>query len=111
MSISKFDEPFIETYFEDYFGEFISDIFVNLKKKNKEYKNIIAEKEKLLNQYPNLRKLIEDDESMALSEEEVSALSKVLCLFDDKRIIQEKELFLRGIREAYFFFKKPKITE
>ena len=32
MSISKFDEPFIETYFEDYFGEFISDIFVNLKK-------------------------------------------------------------------------------
>ena len=78
MSISKFDEPFIETYFEDYFGEFISDIFVNLKKKNKEYKNIIAEKEKLLNQYPNLRKLIEDDESMALSEEEVSALSKVL---------------------------------
>ena len=35
MSISKFDEPFIETYFEDYFGEFISDIFVNLKKKTK----------------------------------------------------------------------------
>lgn len=29
MSISKFDDPFIETYFEDYFGEFISDIFVN----------------------------------------------------------------------------------
>ena len=73
--------------------------------------DIIAEKEKLLNQYPNLRKLIEDDESMALSEEEVTALSKVLCLFDDKRIIQEKELFLRGIREAYFFFKKTKIIE
>lgn len=35
MSISKFDEPFIETYFEDYFGEFISDIFVNLKKRTK----------------------------------------------------------------------------
>ena len=111
MSISKFDQPFIETYFEDYFGEFISDIFVNLKKKNAEYKNIIAEKEKLLNQFPNLRKLIEDDKSMALSEEEVSALSKVLCLLDDKKIIQEKELFLRGIQEAYYFFKRTKIIE
>lgn len=111
MSISKFDQPFIETYFEDYFGEFISDIFVNLKRTNKEYKNILAEKEKLLNQFPNLRKLIEDDQSMALSEEEVSALSKVLCLLDDKKIIQEKELFLRGVREAYYFFKRAKIIE
>lgn len=111
MSIYKFDEPFIETYFENDFSEFVSDIFVNLKKQNKDYKNIIAEKERLLNQFPNLRKLIEDDQSMALSEEEVSALSEVLCLLDDKRIIQEKELFLRGMREAYYFFKRTKIIE
>ncbi len=111
MSISKFDQPFIETYFEDYFGEFISDIFVNLQKKNSRYKNITSEKEKILNEFPKLRKLIEDDECMALSEEEVSALSKVLCLLDDKKMIQEKELFLRGIREAYYFFKRTKIIE
>ena len=111
MSISNFDQPFIESYFEDSFCEFVSDIFVNLQKKNKNYRNIIDEKEKLLNQYPNLRKLLEDYQSMELSKEEVSALSQILSLIDDKRILQEKELFLMGIREAYFIFKKTKIIK
>ena len=111
MSIIKFDLPFIETYFEDYFGEFISDIFINLKNKNSEYKNALSERENILRNFPNLRKIIDDDESISLSKEEVSALIKFLSLLDDCKTIQEKELFLRGIREAYCLFRRTKIIK
>lgn len=105
------NETFFYNYFEDSFGEFVSDMFVSLRKRDKEYKEFLEEKEKLLDSFTNLRGILEDDETMELSKNEVSALIQYLFLQDDQRMIEERELFLRGMLEAYSFFKKFKIIK
>lgn len=104
----------IKGFFDKYdecFSEYVSDLFVNLNKTNSIYQNIQREISKTLNNFPRIREIIEDNKSYGLSKEEVMALAKYLSLLDDKRIIEEKELFFKGGGEAYYYFKKMGIIK
>ena len=94
-------EPFCDS-----FGEVKSDILVNLLKEDKKYQDFFREKEKILDTYPRLRELIENQEIMQLSEEEVKGLIDIESLWFDVKGIQDEEIFLKGIQCGYLIFKK-----
>ena len=82
-----------------------------VKKTNRKYQDNCVKQAKLLDNFPSIRKIIEDDVSCELSKEEVSALIQYLSLLDDKRMLEEKELFFKGGGEAYFYFKRIGIVK
>lgn len=109
--MNLFDETFIKDYCEDCFNEFVSDISVTLEKENMDYKKTLEEMEKILCDFPNLRRTLEDCEYLSLNEKEVKALVNYLQLLDRIRHIEEREIFLVGMKEAYYLFKRLKIIQ
>lgn len=105
------DRTFMEGYFEDVFGEYESDCLVSFRQENAEYNNLLDEKEKILSAFPNLRRIIEEEEAMPLTEAEVKALVEYLDLQLNQRGIESKEMFFKGICEAYHLFKRTKIIK
>lgn len=103
------DRTFMEGYFEDIYGEYESDCLVSFSKENAEYKKLQDEKEKILSAFPNLRRIVEEDESMPLTEAEVKGLVEFLGFQLLVRGVESKEMFFRGICEAYHLFKRTKI--
>lgn len=103
--ILEIDRDWIEP-FCDSFGEVKSDILVNLLKEDKKYQDFFKEKEKILDTYPKLRDLIENEEFAELSKEEVKGIYEIERLWLDVKGIQDEELFLKGIQCGYLIFKK-----
>lgn len=101
---------FFDNY-DDCFYKYVSDIFVNLRKNNKHYQEFSLAESELLNQFPKIRRVIEDEESYDLTKEEVNAFIKVLSLKDSKKMLEEKELFFKGGKEAYYYFTKMGIIK
>lgn len=103
--ILEIDRDWIKPFW-DSFGEVKSDILVNLLKEDKKYQDFFREKEKILDAYPKLRYLIEDEEIVQLSKEEVKGICDLERLWFDVKGIQDEELFLKGIQCGYLIFKK-----
>ena len=104
--MEKFDETFIKDYCEDNFAEYLSDILVRLKKSNPEYNLLFYFYFNIMNQNDRLADVFENHCLFALSKNEVKVLKKYLSLKEDSREIEEQEIFLQGMRESYFLFKK-----
>lgn len=104
--MEKFDETFIKDYCDESFAEYLSDILVYLKKSNPEYNMLLKSQSSIMNKYDRLADVFENHCLFALSKKEVKALKKYLSLKDDSRQIEEKEIFLQGMKESYFLFKK-----
>ena len=57
-------EESIKCFFDnynDYFYEYVSNVCVNLKKTNRKYQDSCVRQAKLLDNFPNIRKIIEDN--------------------------------------------------
>lgn len=104
--MEKFDETFIKDYCEDNFAEYLSDILVRLKKSNPEYNLLLKKQSDIMNQNDRLADVFENHCLFALSKNEVRVLKKYLSLKEDSREIEEQEIFIQGMRESYFLFKK-----
>ena len=103
--ILEIDQNIIEP-FNDSFTQVKSDILVGLKNTNKEYLKLLDEKEKILDKYPNLRSVYEDQEAGQLTEEETRELIKIIDLYFDKNAIEDQAIYLKGIESGYLIFKK-----
>lgn len=109
--MNKVDDTFFEKYCTDNFAEFVSDIQLELEKSNSTYNKYIKQRRELLDKYPNIRNVIENNDYVSLSSKEVKMLSDYISLMDNCSTIFERELFLRGMKEAYSLFKKMKIIK
>ena len=69
---------------------------------NKELKNKVS---KIMEMYPNLQLLFEDDKVMNLNEEECKMLQKLVYLYLQMSDYEDREIFFLGARENYFYFK------
>ena len=58
--ILEIDEEVLKPFLLSY-NEMKSNILMKLKESNKDYKNILKEKEQILDKFPNLRNIIEFD--------------------------------------------------
>lgn len=100
---------FFEEYCFENFAEYIYDVQLNLQKNNKEYKKLILKRIKLLKKYPNVMEALENGAQKSLNRQEVAAVNRYIDLLDRCSIIFEKELFLKGMQEAYFLLKRLNI--
>ena len=87
------------------FSELIDTARVELKRNNSEYKELQNKVNKIMESYPNLQLLFEDDRVMNLNEEECKMLQKLVSLHLQISEYEDKKIFFLGARENYFYFK------
>lgn len=109
--MEEFSETFIEGYCEERFDEFLSDSTFYLKKNNDEYKKLLDEKHNILDKCPNLVDILENEQEIELSAEESKYVRDFDLVMIDLSVLESKEMFIRGMREAYYLFKKMNIIK
>ena len=87
------------------FSELIDTARVELKRNNSEYKELQNKVNKIMELYPNLQLLFEDDRVMSLNEEECKMLQKLVSLHLQMSEYEDRKIFFLGARENYFYFK------
>ena len=87
------------------FSELIDTAKVELKRNNSEYKELQNKVNKIMESYPNLQLLFEDDRVISLNEEECKMLQKLVSLHLQISEYEDRKIFFLGARENYFYFK------
>lgn len=87
------------------FNDLIDTSRVELKRNNSEYKELQNKVNKIMESYPNLQLLFEDDRVMSLNEEECKMLQKLVSLHLQMSEYEDRKIFFLGARENYFYFK------
>ena len=59
----------------------------------------------IMNKYPNLQLILEEDREMILNRNECKMLQKLVAIYMDICDLEEKEIFLLGGKEMYFYLK------
>ena len=97
------------SFFENCSTDFhfmISNISLELRKKDKDYQKIELENRMILNDFPNINNLLDEKEIDGLNKKECDALVRYL---DNTLFLKNKEfveIFLNGYKEAYFYFTR-----
>ena len=86
------------------FSELIDAARVELKS-NPEYKELKNKVSEIMEMYPNLQLLFEDDKVMNLNEKECKMLQKLVSLYLQMSNYEDRKIFFLGARENYFYFK------
>ena len=96
--------------YEMYLNEAIEERKADLINRNEDYKNLREKFNDIMNKYPNLQLILEDRE-MILNETECKMLQELAKIYMEICDFEEKEIFLLGGKEMYFYLKnsiKPK---
>ena len=104
----RIDETFYE-YADREFDAYIADILYALNTENKEYREIKEQQSKLARDNLKISKFLYDKEIETLTEDELSLLLNILDYEEEIRMLEEKELFYKGGKEAFLFFMKSGI--
>lgn len=102
--MEKLDEGFFDQYTDDFLDYFERHKILNVMHQ-KEYKKINQQICKLKEKYPNTITFLEDKENVELSYEEEKIVNEILKLQDELNIIELKESFKLGFKEAYIYFE------
>lgn len=97
-------EGFFDEYSTDFYEYFDKHLVKNVIKKG-EYKEIEDEIKEIKNKNPNLVAILEDKENVSLTREDVKNLNEILSLERELNIIELKESFKLGFKEAYIYFE------
>jgi hypothetical protein len=101
----KIDESFYE-YADNEFEKYIADILYTLNTTSSEYKKYKEEQMKITRENPRISKVLYDKDIEVLTEDELALLLHVLDYEENMRMLEEKELFYKGGKEAYNYFTK-----
>ena len=97
-------EGFFNEYSTDFYEYFDKHLVQNVIKKG-DYKKIEDEISEIKKKYPNLITLLEDMDNVELTYDDENALNDLLSLQRDLDIIELKEAFKLGFKEAYIYFE------
>lgn len=87
------------------FNEMISDTKVALRNKNTTYKKLLNKVENIMDNYPNLQMIMENDKDISLTKIDCKMLQKLFDLQIKIQALEEQEIFFLGGRESYYYFK------
>ena len=93
------------------FNEMISDTKVALRNKNTTYKKLLNKVKNIMDNYPNLQMIMEDDKDISLTKSDCKMLQKLFNLQIEIQALEEQEIFFLGGREAYYYFKNIEILK
>lgn len=91
--------------YEMYLNEAIEERKIDLINSNNNYKKLKKEFDNIMNKYPNLQLILEEDREMILNENECKMLQKLVAIYMDICDLEEKEIFLLDGKEMYFYLK------
>ena len=89
--------------YEMYLNEAIEERKIDLINSNNNYKKLKKEFDDIMNKYPNLQLILEEDREMILNEDKCKMLQKLVAIYMDICDLEEKEIFLLGGKEMYFY--------
>lgn len=92
-------------------SELIDSRRIALRTKNKEYEKLRKQICEIKENYPNILALLEDNEIENLNTEECKYLQKLLSLYSRMMDYEDREIFLLGARENYFYFKNLELIK
>ena len=92
-------------------NELIDSKRIELKHKNLEYKKLVDKVSEIMENYPNVLALIEDNEVKNLNEEECQILQKLIRLNMKMTTYEDREIFFLGARENYYYFKNMNLIK
>ena len=102
--MGNLNDGFFNQYTDDFFEYFESHKNKNVRK-NKEYFELSTQIEYLKTEYPKVRSFLEDKEIINFSETEQVGILKILDLQEELSILDLKESFKLGFKEAYIYFE------
>ncbi len=91
--------------YEMYLNEAIEERKIDLINSNNNYKKLKKEFDDIMNKYPNLQLILEEDREIILNEDKCKMLQKLVAIYMDICDLEEKEIFLLGGKEMYFYLK------
>jgi len=86
-------------------NELIDSTRVELKYKNLEYKKLNEQVFEIMENYPNVLAIIEDDEIESLDSNECKIFQKLIKLNMKMTGYEDRAIFFLGARENYYYFK------
>ena len=89
--------------------EAINDVRFRLEKYNFEYKKLLKQVNKIKDNYPNLRAVLDDEKCIKLSEKDCKMLQEIIDLYLEMRYLEYREMIFLGAKENYFYLKKLRI--
>ena len=101
---NKVDSIFLDKYDDDFLEYLEENKMKNLSKQEK-FKKLEEKEKKLKNKYPNISKFIGNKENIKLSVEEQKAILEILNLYEEKDVLEQKECFKLGFKEATILLK------
>lgn len=91
---------------EENYWDIVNFVSSYLMRTNKEYKDSAYKCSDIIDEYPNLKKVLEDDMPVALTKKEVSGLIDYISNASDRNTLEKKQLVCAGCRSTYFLLKK-----
>lgn len=91
---------------EENYWDIVNFVTSYLMGTNVEYKKSAYRCSDIIDKYPNLKLVLEDDTPVDLSKDEVSGLIEYLTSSSDRNTLEKKQLICAGCRSTYFLLKK-----
>lgn len=91
--------------YEMYLNEAVEEKKFALLNKNEEYKKLREKFNDIMNKYPNLQLILEKETELILNETDCKMLQELVQIYMEILDFEEKEIFLLGGKEMYFYLK------
>ena len=88
-----------------YLNEAIEERKSGLLNKNPEYQKLKEKFNNIMNNYPKLQLILEEDRQMILDETECKMLQKLVSIYLEMTDFEDKEIFLLGGKEMFYYLK------
>ncbi len=76
-----------------------------------EYQDLENQVNEIMDKYPRIHSLFENDEVTNLNEEECKMLQNLISLYLKMSSFEERKIFFLGARENYFYFKNMNLIK
>ena len=93
------------------FNELLDTARIELKNDDLEYQDLENQVNEIMDKYPRIHSLFENDEVTNLNEEECKMLQNLISLYLQMSNFEEREIFFLGARENYFYFKNMNLIK
>lgn len=100
------EESWINNIELDEIYNLIEDVKGELKNNNLKYKKLKENFYKILEEFPNLQLIFEEQMELNLTKTECKMLQKLISIYMQISNIEEKEIFILGGKEIYIYLKE-----
>lgn len=104
----------VKAFFEknsDEFWAYLENTIYEMGKNDEEYMMCSEQIEKILSEHPNLRKVLEDEEVIELTKEDIESLIELKEFYINRSESEMKNLFYLGGQNLYYYLDKTHILD